>query len=98
MATIDELRAEIAASRTVQQSAIMLIEGMAARIDELIAGGNTSPDLAALRDELRADREALAAAVVRGTDAEGEDTTDGGQDTDMGGEDTGAGGEDTIAG
>ena len=67
MATIDELTNQVTANTTVIESAIALIDGIAARID---AAGVDPVKLAALRDELKAKDDALAAAVSANTPAQ----------------------------
>ena len=64
VAAIDELTAQVAATTGAQASAVVAINGLADKIDELIAAGNSDPALIALRDELMASTNALAAAVV----------------------------------
>ena len=63
-AGLDELTAEVTAINGTVDSGIALIEGLATRIDELIALGNNDPALVALASELRAKKDALATAVA----------------------------------
>ena len=66
MATLDALAAQVAANKTVIDSAIVLINGIAARI---AAAGADPAALAALVDDLKASDSALAAAVAANTPA-----------------------------
>lgn len=75
--TIAALTAEVERNKTVDGSAIALLNGIQARIqaavDAAIAGGATSAQVAqaqALSDSLKADTDSLAAAVVANTPAE----------------------------
>lgn len=61
---IDNLAAEVALSVTVQESAIVLINGIATRIKE---AGVDPEALKTLEDELRSTRDALSAAIVTNT-------------------------------
>ena len=63
---LDALTAEVARNTTVDESAIVLLKGLADRIEEL--KGDPAA-LQALADELRAKNDALAAAVVAHTPA-----------------------------
>lgn len=74
MATLQELKDAVAANTAADQSAIMLLNGLTAKIQELIDAGT---ELAALKaglqevvDEVNADTQSLAAAVVANTPAE----------------------------
>jgi len=65
-AEIDALKAEVERNTSIDESAIILIQGLAQRIEEL----KTDPvALQALADELRAKNDALAAAVAAHTPA-----------------------------
>lgn len=71
---IQPMHDAIAAAKTAQESAILLINGIAARIqaakDQAVANGATEEQLAPFADEiaaLNADSTALAAAVVANT-------------------------------
>jgi hypothetical protein len=64
LAALDELTAQVAVTKGVAQSAVVAINGLADKIDELIAAGNVDPALVALAADLRADTDALAAAVA----------------------------------
>ncbi len=66
MATLDALTAQVAANKTVIDSAVVLINGIAARI---AAAGADPVALAALVDNLKASDEALATAVAANTPA-----------------------------
>lgn len=67
MANIDALTAQVAANAAVIDSAIVLINGIAARID---AAGVDPVKLAALVDELKAKDTELAGAVTANTPAQ----------------------------
>lgn len=58
---VDKLRAQVEATSTVVDSAIALIQGIAARLDEL---KDDPVAIVALADELRADTDRLSAAVA----------------------------------
>ena len=60
-AEMDALKAQVAANTTIVKSAIVLINGIAARI---AAAGTDPVALAALTTELKAQDAALAAAVA----------------------------------
>lgn len=73
---LDDLRAQVAATTEVEQSAVNLLTGLAARIEAAIAaaiaGGATAAELAPVADEvaaLRTNTDALAAAVTANTPA-----------------------------
>lgn len=61
MALLDSLTAEVANNTTVEQSAIVLIQGLKAQLD---AAGTDPVKLKALSDQLAANDTALAAAVT----------------------------------
>jgi hypothetical protein len=65
---LDDLEIEVAESEDVQESAILLLEGIIAEIDSLIAeveaGKLDAAKLVAMRDSLDAKKVALAAAVA----------------------------------
>lgn len=64
VAAIDELRAEVENTKGVVASGVVAINGLADRLDEIIAGGNQDAALIALRDELRAANTAMAEAIA----------------------------------
>lgn len=66
MATLDQLTADVATLTTVDQSAITLINGLAAQIK---AAGVDPAALKALTDQMEAQSSALAAAVAANTPA-----------------------------
>lgn len=66
MTVLDDLKAQVAANTTVSQSALTLINGIAARI---AAAGVDPAALQALTDSLKTDDAALAAAVAANTPA-----------------------------
>lgn len=71
---IDQLTAEVERAKTIEASAITLINGIAARIDaavqQALQGGATAQELQPLTDlstSLKAEDDALAAAVQANT-------------------------------
>ena len=63
---LDELKAKVAANTTVIGSAIALLQGLKAKLDEAIAS-NDPAALKALSDELAATDQSLADAVAANT-------------------------------
>ena len=63
MAILDSLTDEVAQTRAVAASAVVLINGLSDKLDEALAS-NDPAAVQALADDLRASREALAAAVT----------------------------------
>lgn len=63
VAELDDLRAQVHATVGLEQSAIVLIEGLAQKLADAIAAGNPAA-LVALKDELEASGNALAAALA----------------------------------
>ena len=66
MSVLDDLTAQVAANRTISQSALTLINGIA---DRITAAGTDPAALAALTASLKSDDDALAAAVAANTPA-----------------------------
>ena len=66
MAAIDDLTTEVARNTSVEQSALVLIQGLAA---QLAAAGTDPAKLAALTAQLSTSADALAAAVAANTPA-----------------------------
>ena len=66
MSELDDLKAQVAANRTISQSALTLINGIADRIK---AAGTDPQALADLTASLKSDDDALAAAVAANTPA-----------------------------
>ena len=66
MAALDDLTAQVAANKTVIDSALALINGIAARIT---AAGTDPTALANLTASLKSEDDALAAAVATNTPA-----------------------------
>lgn len=64
---LDDLIAQVAASITVEESAITLIGGISARIDAALAAADPSAALADLKAQLAAESAKLAAAVAANT-------------------------------
>ena len=68
--SLEALKTEVAANTTVDQSAVALLQGLTAKIQELIdASGNTvdPAELQAIVDKIREDNASLAAAVAANT-------------------------------
>ena len=68
-AQLDELTTRVKELETVEASAIALLQGLKAKLDEAIAGGDLAA-IQALSDEIGADTQALADAVAANTPAE----------------------------
>lgn len=66
MQELDDLTAQVKATDDAEQSALVLINGIAAR---LAAAGTDPAKLAALTSDLKSNSDALAAAVVANTPA-----------------------------
>lgn len=66
MSILDDLSAQVAANRTISQSALTLINGIA---DRITAAGVDPAALAALTASLKEDDDKLAAAVAANTPA-----------------------------
>lgn len=73
---IDDLKAEVAADKEVESSAVTLLNGIQARIDAAVAAAQSAgatdaqlADIQAVSDALAAQREELSAAVVANTPA-----------------------------
>jgi hypothetical protein len=66
MSVLDDLKAQVEANRTISQSAVTLINGIA---DRITAAGGDPVKLAELTASLKADDDALAAAVAANTPA-----------------------------
>ena len=64
MSALDDLTTQVAANTSVEQSAITLIEGIAA---QLAAAGTDPAKLEALKTQLTASATALAAAITANT-------------------------------
>ncbi|WP_429565729.1 hypothetical protein [Paraburkholderia sp. MM6662-R1] len=65
MSALDDLKAEVAATITVEQSAVTLIQGIAAQLQAaLAAAANPDPAIVDLTNQLTASASALAAAVA----------------------------------
>jgi hypothetical protein len=67
MATLVELEAQVDANTTVEGSALLLIQGIAKQLADLIAAGADPVKLQALADKLKTSADALAAAVAANT-------------------------------
>jgi hypothetical protein len=68
MSALDTLKSQVAANTTVIGSAVTLIQGLKAKLDEAIASGDPAA-LQALSDELATQDAALAQAVADNTPA-----------------------------
>ena len=66
MAALDDLRTEVAESRTVTASAVVLLQGLKQALDEAIATGDPAA-LTALAADLDASTKSLADAVTANT-------------------------------
>lgn len=66
MAAIDDLKVEVARNTTVEQSAVALIQGLSAQLAAAIASGDMG-QVQAVADSLKANDDALAAAVTANT-------------------------------
>ena len=64
---LEALRAEVAETKMVQESAVRLIEGISARIQAAIDAGGKPEDFVAMKEELDAANAALSAAVEANT-------------------------------
>ena len=70
MATLADLKTEIASVKTVEDSALALINGLVAKLAELASQTPITPeDVQALIDELAANAKPLADSVVANTPA-----------------------------
>jgi uncharacterized membrane protein affecting hemolysin expression len=68
-AVMDTLTAAVKRNSDVEDSAVLLIQGIAKQLADLIAAGADPAALTALSDELTAKTDALAAAVAANTPA-----------------------------
>lgn len=66
MAEMDDLKAKVARTVSVQQSAVIALQGLKARLD---SAGTDPAQLAQLSADLGANTDALAAAIVANTPA-----------------------------
>lgn len=66
---LDALKAEVAENKSITNSAITLLTGLKAKLDDAIASGDPQ-QLQQLSDELGASNDALAAAITANTPAE----------------------------
>lgn len=66
---LDALKAEVARNTDVDSSAVTLLNGLAAKIQELINAGGNPADFQALADNLKNSSDSLAAAVTANTPA-----------------------------
>ena len=61
---LDDLTAEVAATVGVENSVAVLLNGIAAKIDALVAAGGKPEQFAALSGQLKAARETIATAAA----------------------------------
>lgn len=66
MNALDTLKSAVAAEKTVADSLVALIRGLAERLRNAVTNGDEA-DLLALADDVEAETQALAAAVVENT-------------------------------
>ena len=66
-AKLAELRAAVEENVTVGQSAVTLLNGLTARIQELLDAGADSTEIQAVLDEINGDTQALSEAVAANT-------------------------------
>jgi hypothetical protein len=66
MSELDDLKATVARTETVEDSAVTLLQGLKTALDAAIAAGDPAA-LKALSTELGVKTDALAAAVTAGT-------------------------------
>lgn len=69
MAALDDLKAQVEANTTVDESAVALLQGLKAKLDAAIASGDPAA-VKALSDQLGASTQRLADAVAANTPAE----------------------------
>ena len=69
MSAVDDLKAAVARNTSTTASAVAAITGIKAKLDEIIAAGNSDPALAELTASLTADDDALAKAITDNTPA-----------------------------
>ncbi|TCG08367.1 hypothetical protein BZM27_12595 [Paraburkholderia steynii] len=70
MSALDDLKAEVAATISIEQSAVTLIQGIAQQLQDALANaGVNDPALTDLTTQLKANADALAAAVSANTPA-----------------------------
>lgn len=63
LAELDDLKAQVEETKGIEQSAVVLIQGLVAKLDAALAAGDPLA-LVALKDDLHASAEALAGAVA----------------------------------
>ncbi len=66
MSALDDLRTEVAESKTVSESAVLLLQGLKEQLDDAIASGDPAA-LTQLSADLDAQTNRLAAAVTANT-------------------------------
>ena len=69
MSALSNLTAQVSAARTVNESAITLLNGLKQKLDEAIASGDPA-QIQTLADSLGTDTSALSAAVTANTPAD----------------------------
>lgn len=74
MSALDDLKSAVEQTQSVEQSAVVLIQGIAKQLSDALANNSAAsndPALAQLRDQLNSSAAELGAAVAAGTPAEG---------------------------
>lgn len=69
MSKIDDLTAAVTAEKTVEDSAIALLNGLSQQLKDALASGNTDAAVQTVIDSLAANTSALSAAVTANTPA-----------------------------
>jgi hypothetical protein len=75
MSALDDLKAAVTQTQTVEQSAVTLLQGIAQKLNEAMANNQAAsndPALTSLRDQLNTSAAELAAAITANTPAEGD--------------------------
>lgn len=67
MSKLDDIKAAVEAETTVINSAVTLLQGLKAKLDEAIANGLDPAEVQAISDEIGAHTQALADAVAANT-------------------------------
>jgi len=67
---LSELEGRVAETTTVEGSAVVLLDGLKAKLEQIIADGAKPADVKALADALGASSTSLSEAITRNTPAE----------------------------
>lgn len=70
MSVLDTLKAQVARAITVEESAIVLIQGLKQKLDDAIAAGVDQAALQALSDSIGLEADKLAASITANTPAD----------------------------